>query len=675
MQSKTSYFNPTQFRKNLTRFWPLWGGASLLGALAPLALLVGLIDTGFRTTIGPFEATEALYDVLAYIVPEVSLVYAILCALAVWNYLCNARSVSLYHSLPITRKGLFCTNFLSGMAMMLIPYVITGALTILVFAAAGRFEPVGILVTILGVLGDSFFFFAFASFTAFITGNPFACAAFFLIFNFFFAAAEWLMDVLMSEFYYGVSQNYEGVLCFLSPVIYMSTELHSFGKMKDMVSPEGWIDHVYTSMRLENGWVIGVYALVGVVFLACAWMLYKRRRSESAGDVVAVGWMKPIFRYGVALCAAVSGGALLYALICADLFQEGQCADPVPMAVCMAIAGIVGYYIASMLLAKSLRVFQGSRRGVLGTAVAAAAICCVIAADPFGVEGWVPSAGELESLTVNFHGSYGRGAGATVSDPGVMLKVLDAAILVTERADDLDRDRETDDEAYITFNLTYRYPEGRPVYRYYRFPAAANEGIAQMLARLASDPDIQEANIFDTVTPGEDVNIAASRLTGAHLSGLYGPGAEGPADLDLTLQQAQALEEAVRRDIQAGHFGKTLFLPTYEEYASAACTGELQLYYHLTLRQSDRHGENYTHSDWVSIGLSTYCTETIQALEDLGILGRDRRLLTEAERDAMDAGGIPYTYEDPYIGYRKEGLLPADAVSPASSAVHPEYSY
>ena len=25
MQSRTSYFNPTLFRKNLTRFWPLWG--------------------------------------------------------------------------------------------------------------------------------------------------------------------------------------------------------------------------------------------------------------------------------------------------------------------------------------------------------------------------------------------------------------------------------------------------------------------------------------------------------------------------------------------------------------------------------------------------------------------------------------------------------------------------
>ena len=35
MRSKTSYFNPTLFKKNLSRFWPLWGGASLLGPWPP----------------------------------------------------------------------------------------------------------------------------------------------------------------------------------------------------------------------------------------------------------------------------------------------------------------------------------------------------------------------------------------------------------------------------------------------------------------------------------------------------------------------------------------------------------------------------------------------------------------------------------------------------------------
>ena len=40
MQSKISCFNQTLFRKNLTRFWPLWVVASFLAALAPLAVLL-----------------------------------------------------------------------------------------------------------------------------------------------------------------------------------------------------------------------------------------------------------------------------------------------------------------------------------------------------------------------------------------------------------------------------------------------------------------------------------------------------------------------------------------------------------------------------------------------------------------------------------------------------------
>ena len=46
MQSKTSFFNGTLFRKNLTRFWPLWGLASFLAALFPLALLVKVLRDG-----------------------------------------------------------------------------------------------------------------------------------------------------------------------------------------------------------------------------------------------------------------------------------------------------------------------------------------------------------------------------------------------------------------------------------------------------------------------------------------------------------------------------------------------------------------------------------------------------------------------------------------------------
>ena len=172
MRSKTSYFNPALFRKNLTRFWPLWGGASFIGALFPLAMLAVLIQSGDRYAIqSPLEITCGYYAVVVYLLPVLSLFYGALCALAAWGWLYNPRSVGMFHSLPITRKSLFLTDFLSGMSMMLIPYAVTGVLAVLISAAIRGLEPVGLAVTVLCVLGESFFYFCFATLMVFVTGK------------------------------------------------------------------------------------------------------------------------------------------------------------------------------------------------------------------------------------------------------------------------------------------------------------------------------------------------------------------------------------------------------------------------------------------------------------------------------------------------------------------------
>ena len=61
MQSKTSYFNATLFRKNLTRFWPLWGLASFVGALFPLAVLLDMVHRGWNVLSAP-DFTGMYYD-------------------------------------------------------------------------------------------------------------------------------------------------------------------------------------------------------------------------------------------------------------------------------------------------------------------------------------------------------------------------------------------------------------------------------------------------------------------------------------------------------------------------------------------------------------------------------------------------------------------------------------
>ena len=83
MRSKTSYFNGTLFKKNLSRYWPLWGLASFGGAMFPLAMLLELLHNGFQFW-SPLETRQAYYTVLSYGVPVISIVYAILCAMAVY---------------------------------------------------------------------------------------------------------------------------------------------------------------------------------------------------------------------------------------------------------------------------------------------------------------------------------------------------------------------------------------------------------------------------------------------------------------------------------------------------------------------------------------------------------------------------------------------------------------
>ena len=282
MQLKISCFNKTLFRKNLTRFWPLWGMASFVGALFPMVMFMELSR---GTRLEPLEMTEMYYNVAVYAVPVLSLFYAVMCALAVWHYLYAPRSVGMMHTLPITRKGLFLTNFLSGMAMMLIPYAVTGALTILISLVYGFFEPAGILATIAAVVADSFFYFASATVVAFVTGNVFALPVLYFIFHFLAVIMDFMVSTFATGFLFGLNREYNGVVEFLSPTVYLMSTTEISTEYEQILDDKG--NHIMSqlsSVTLENGWVIALYAAVGVVLALCAWMLYRRRRSESAGD-------------------------------------------------------------------------------------------------------------------------------------------------------------------------------------------------------------------------------------------------------------------------------------------------------------------------------------------------------------------------------------------------------
>ena len=625
MQSKISYFNKTLFRKNLTRFWPLWGGASLAGVLAPMTMLVALLknDRYFGGYDAALQMTSIYYAVVCWMVPILSLLYAILCAMAVWNYLFNARSVSLMHTLPITRKGLFTTSFLSGMAMMLIPYAVVGGLLVVISLASGTFEPVGVLVTTLGVLGETLFYFAAATAVVFVTGNPFAFAAFYFIFQFLGFFAEWLITMLMNMFYFGVDETYRGVASFLSPTIHLVDHVGVHGQYEQIVTADGWIEYGdLLWVKLANGWLIAVYALVGVVLLGCAWALYRRRRSECAGDVVAVGWMRPFFRYGLAGLAALLGGQLIY-----SLFWDDRYFKVVPLAVCMLVAGVIGYYAASMLLAKTLRVFRGSWRGLVLVAAGIVVVCGCLRLDLFRAADRVPEIGQVQKVELYVDSN------TYVFYPGEedelleRVRTLHAAIAADrdyiQAFDREARTAELDMSApihsyYATFTYTTR--GGQTVRRSYQLPLTRE--------RLGQSGTYD--NLLDSL-----INSQEMRLKRLHASGdgykptggsiYFNKRGEG---CELSDREAAAILEAVTRDAQAGRWGHVDWLSTK---AWNSGTYALQLSLEFS-RESDQGW------DWIDIAVRPEMTATTACLLELGLAGNED-LVTQGEL-------YPEEYED-----------------------------
>ena len=631
MQSKTSCFNGTLFRKNLTRFWPLWGLASFIGALFPLAVLLDMVHRG-RTAFTAAQFTQMYYEVVSA-VPVIDLVYAALCAMAVWSYLYNARSVGLMHTLPIRREGLFLTNFLSGFSMTLIPYAVTGTLCVIVSLCGGAFDAKGLAVTVLAVLGESFFYFSSATFVAFITGNAFAMPPLYALLHFLAVLLDWLISSFAQGFIFGFSTSYTGVVEWLSPTVYLVSRVHPDGQYTEvqqtLADGTSYTDRVLTSVDLENFWLVGVYALVGLVLAALALLLYRRRRSETAGDVVAVGWLRPVFRYGVAGLCALLGGQLLYSLFWYG-FQQGNYYDTLPMVVCLLAAGTIGYYGASMLLAKSLKVFRGSWKGLAVVLAGCALVCCVLHFDLLGVADRVPEAGQLQTLEVRTADNSYTLTPEQDGDLVEQVRTLHQAVVADEayiremeslQYSTLSED-EDPDTTFTGLSLTYVLKSGARVDRWYHLPITRDR-----LAQPGTYDHLLDQFVNSDTVKARRLHLNDSRWTPDGGS-LYVEARN--VGYDLGSREAYSILEAVGRDLDAGHWGEY-------DWFDVDNNGDYALSLDLSFAELDDSGR-----DWISINISPEMAETVDCLQALGLV-TDADLVTWHE---LYAESYTQDYED-----------------------------
>jgi len=574
----------------------------------PLTLQLALMQrvTGIVDNSGVFR--DGIYQIAAYFVPAATFTYAILCVMAVWGYLHNPRFVGLMHTLPVDRTCLFATNSLAGLAMVLIPYAVVGALVSLIALFWGFFDLVAVLNTVLVVLFCAVLFFGMGTLCVMLTGHAFVLPVFYLLANFLALLMKVLATALANKFLIGVPLS-EGVggLTIFSPVV----ELYhcGFGPEAEVLPDDTVIYH------LRGLWIVALYALAGLAMLAVSWFLYKKRHSESAGDVVAFRWLRPVFRYGAALLSGMSLGLLLYELLWSEIFQKGSYADPLPMAVCLFLGGLIGYYVASMLLEKSRRVFRKSLPGVGIVAAGAAALCLLVSVDVFGLEQKIPALDDIESVTLTDRGlESGPYFMEDNPEQAAALRALHESIIadrdyIRDYVPDWDYEENKVFSHYIW--LTYRLKDGSVLEREYDL-WLTEERVGtvgtydNLLAEFYRAPEVRAESV--AVPKGaelEDIDVLCDYMEGYYIS------ANDHADGDD--RETRQIYDALQKDAAAGN------IPAWDvlEHYNYAHTKRKSFYLRVNYRTYDRDRER-TYYNGKEVNLDPAMTNTVNALVELG---------------------------------------------------------
>ena len=631
MGSATSFFNSTIYRKTMARYWPLWALYGVIWAFAiPLNLMASYFNA-LRWEQKVSQAQETLLD-NAVGLPGclelglcLSLVFGVLAAMAAFGYLYNNRAACTIHALPVRREALFWSNYLAGFSFLLLPQLAAGLMGAVVELALLPSSNWGEALPALGTIvlvqsGTALFFFSFAAFCAMFTGHILALPAFYGILNGLVITVYFLVTSLMDLFFFGYSgmQAETPLVRYLTPVY----ALEEACRWQTVYSDSGEA----VSRGLESPGTVAAYAAAGVVLAVLALLVYQRRHVESAGDVVAVPLVRPLFRYGVAFCAGLSLG------VCTAAFFNWT--DALPMSLFVILWSVVGCFAAEMLLKKSFRVLTYWKHA-LAVAAAMALLCAAFTLDLFGVEDKVPDAGEVASLSVYTSLGYpydtAQDCTAEVTDREQIQKFIDLhrAIIRDKDRVDPDSDGYQPGEDYIYFRVTYTLTSGATLERrYYSIPVYREErdlegSVTWLAQQLNQDRDLVEERYgFDRCEEG--------RLVEAYLTDLYQLSEDGSRKeqsvryLDgVTLEELEGLWQAVRADFKDGTIGVRYLFDDRERMENTMRT-DLTFSFEITDR--DSRGETLTHYRDLDITLTPNAKRTLAWLEEHSGLGESYEL-------------------------------------------------
>ena len=422
-------------------------------------------------------------------------------------------------------------------------------------------------------------------------------------------------------------------------------------ELVDHLSPPVILSNAVSIVSRDDAFVlyqpglVAVYAAAGVALSIAALLIYRSRHIESAGDVVAVKLVRPLFKYGVALCAGLTGGMFTYELLSglSDLTLMGW----------ILFWGLAGYFAAEMLLRKSFRVLA-AWKGAVPLAAVIVLLSLSVHYDWYGFEDRVPQADQVTAVTLNgLHSAPyddGQGRGLTLEDPeqiALVLQLHRAALALEEE----NREEESDPQGYTEYLYEESDPQGYTEYLYLDLHYELADGTAlergySALPIVESDRGVEgtltwaagqllsDRENMEQLYGFHDIE-ANCRLVAAYLEDVWNTQTRQYETVYID-GSTEKLWQAMKQDFAEGTIGVRYLFDNSVERMENTCATDLYFDYEAPPKPGDVGISSYGSS--FSITLTPQASHTLALLHELKVLDETHLALTNREAEALELG-------------------------------------
>lgn len=370
MKSRASCYDQSLARMEMRRFAPL----VLLYSLGMGLLILVMVISNDSPEYGRIQDAVDLFRIMWV----VNLGYGLVLCQLLFGDLYTPRLCYTIQALPITLGGYFGTQIILGFLASLLPNVCAA---VIMAPFLGQYSYIA-WWWLECVILQFILCFGVGTVAAIGAGNRVGMVLIYGIIQLYAVLIYWAVDHIYNPLLYGLVPNAD-FLTSLSPA-YRLLEYRPVLVINS--NPVGMGIQIESVIK-QSFLIYYIYAAVGIVLIALAMVLLRKRKMEVCGDLLAFPKSKPVFLLLFTLAVGV----------CAHIVSDGT--ETKMSYLFLGVGLVVGFFAGTMLLERQIQVFTKKNFKILSGICGAVFLSLLLTGlDLFGQVNKLPQEVESASL-------------------------------------------------------------------------------------------------------------------------------------------------------------------------------------------------------------------------------------------------------------------------------------